>query len=81
PPPAPSAPEPVHRPLRILVVEDNPLVLMATVEGLTQEGFTVETAEDGVAAMELLETDRDFDLVVSDVVMPRGVSGIDLARH
>ncbi|CAO3407435.1 ATP-binding protein [Azospirillum largimobile] len=81
PPPAPSAPEPVHRPLRILVVEDNPLVLMATVEGLTQEGFTVETAEDGVAAMELLETDREFDLVVSDVVMPRGVSGIDLARH
>ncbi|MBF5094668.1 response regulator [Azospirillum sp. INR13] len=81
PAPAPTAPVAGHRPLRILVVEDNPLVLMATVEGLTQEGFTVETAEDGVAALELLETDRDFDLVVSDVVMPRGVSGIDLARH
>ncbi|WP_042696143.1 hybrid sensor histidine kinase/response regulator [Azospirillum sp. B506] len=80
PAPAPAA-TPDLRPLRILVVEDNPLVLMATVEGLTQEGFTVETAEDGVTALTLLETDRNFDLVVSDVVMPGGVSGIDLARH
>lgn len=79
--PIPTAPAADLRPLRILVVEDNPLVLMATVEGLTQEGFTVETAEDGVTALTLLETDRDFDLVVSDVVMPGGVSGIDLARH
>nr|WP_255635416.1 ATP-binding protein [Azospirillum sp. 412522] len=77
--PAPPAMD--SRPLRILVVEDNPLVLMATVEGLTEEGFTVETAEDGVTALKLLETDRNFDLVVSDVVMPGGVSGIDLARH
>ena len=77
----PQAPATDLRPLRILVVEDNPLVLMATVEGLVQEGFTVETAEDGVTALTLLETDRNFDLVVSDVVMPGGVSGIDLARH
>jgi two-component system NtrC family sensor kinase len=41
----------------------------------------VETAEDGVSALTLLETDRNFDLVVSDVVMPGGVSGIDLARQ
>lgn len=77
----PTAPAADLRPLRILVVEDNPLVLMATVEGLTQDGFTVETAEDGVTALTLLESDRNFDLVVSDVVMPGGVSGIDLARH
>ncbi|PWC39085.1 ATP-binding protein [Azospirillum sp. TSO35-2] len=69
------------QPLRILLVEDNALVLLATVEGLTLEGFTVETAEHGVAALELLEHDTDFDLVVSDVVMPHGVSGIDLARR
>ncbi|WP_247893430.1 hybrid sensor histidine kinase/response regulator [Azospirillum endophyticum] len=82
PAPAPVAPMTGdRRPLRLLVVEDNPLVLMATVEGLTEEGFTVETAEDGVTALRLLEADRDFDLVVSDVVMPGGVSGIDLARH
>ncbi|WP_063635107.1 response regulator [Azospirillum humicireducens] len=57
-----------------------PLVLFAGI-GWRERRETQETAEDGVAALELLETDRDFDLVVSDVVMPRGVSGIDLARH
>jgi len=82
PPAAPSeAPAAAPKPLRVLVVEDNALVLMATVEGLTQEGFTVETADHGVAALEILETDQAFDIVVSDVVMPHGVSGIDLARR
>ncbi|MBP2299634.1 hybrid sensor histidine kinase/response regulator [Azospirillum picis] len=69
------------RGLRVLVVEDNALVLLATVEGLVQDGFTVETAEHGVEALDLLERDADFDIVVSDVVMPHGVSGIDLARR
>ncbi|CAO3413301.1 ATP-binding protein [Azospirillum doebereinerae] len=82
PPPTPSeTPAAAPRPLRALVVEDNALVLMATVEGLTQEGFTVETADHGVAALELLKTDQAFDIVVSDVVMPHGVSGIDLAHR
>jgi len=85
PAPAPCSPadQPVadRLPLRVLVVEDNALVLMATVEGLTQEGFTVETADHGIAALERLEADQAFDIVVSDVVMPYGVSGIDLARR
>ncbi|MBP2228028.1 two-component system NtrC family sensor kinase [Azospirillum agricola] len=87
PPPAPPPPLPAEtadrpdRPPRVLVVEDNALVLLATVEGLAQEGFTVETADHGVAALEILETDQAFDIVVSDVVMPHGVSGIDLARR
>ncbi|NUB07612.1 response regulator [Azospirillum sp. Vi22] len=68
-------------PVRLLVVEDNALVLMATVEGLTQEGFEVETADHGAAALEILEQDTAFDVIVTDVVMPYGVSGIDLARR
>ena len=68
-------------PVRLLVVEDNALVLMATVEGLTQEGFEVVTADHGAAALEILEEDSAFDVIVSDVVMPYGVSGIDLARR
>ncbi|MDQ2101550.1 hybrid sensor histidine kinase/response regulator [Azospirillum isscasi] len=68
-------------PVRLLVVEDNALVLMATVEGLTQEGFEVVTADHGAAALEILERDAAFDVIVSDVVMPYGVSGIDLARR
>ena len=68
-------------PVRLLVVEDNALVLMATVEGLTQEGFEVVTADHGAAALEILEQDAAFDVIVTDVVMPYGVSGIDLARR
>jgi len=68
-------------PVRLLVVEDNALVLMATVEGLTQEGFEVVTADHGAAALEILEQDNAFDVIVTDVVMPYGVSGIDLARR
>ena len=68
-------------PVRLLVVEDNALVLMATVEGLTQEGFEVVTADHGAAALKILEEDSAFDVIVSDVVMPYGVSGIDLARR
>ncbi|PWC92860.1 histidine kinase [Azospirillum sp. Sp 7] len=68
-------------PVRLLVVEDNALVLMATVEGLTREGFEVATADHGAAALEILEQDNAFDVIVSDVVMPYGVSGIDLARR
>ena len=79
--PAPEVEAGATGPVRLLVVEDNALVLMATVEGLTQEGFEVATADHGAAALELLEQDAAFDVIVSDVVMPYGVSGIDLARR
>ncbi len=79
--PAPEAAAGATGPVRLLVVEDNALVLMATVDGLLQEGFEVLTADHGAAALELLELDSAFDVIVSDVVMPYGVSGIDLARR
>jgi len=79
--PAPVAAPGDSKPVRLLMVEDNALVLMATVEGLTQEGFEVLTADHGAAALELLEQDARFDAIVSDVVMPYGVSGIDLSRR
>ncbi len=81
PPPAEAVAADPQQPLRVLMVEDNALVLLAMVEGLSQEGFQVETAEHGAAALEFLEQDSAFDVVISDVVMPYGVSGIDLARR
>ncbi|WP_051341263.1 hybrid sensor histidine kinase/response regulator [Azospirillum halopraeferens] len=77
----PQAEDPVTRSIRVLLVEDNALVLLATVEGLKQEGFEVATAEHGVAALEILEGGAEIDVVVSDVIMPYGVSGFDLARR
>ena len=82
-PTAPAAPAPVRtgdRP-RLLVVEDDALVRMVTVEGLTEAGFDVLTAEDGRSALDILDRQAaDLEAVVTDVVMPGGVSGIDVAR-
>ena len=54
---------------RILLVDDEPLVLLALGRLLRNRGFEVLTAEDGRGAMDLLERER-VDLVLSDVCMP-----------
>jgi CheY-like chemotaxis protein len=64
----------------VLFVEDDALVREAVVRALGDSGFEVLVAENGEAALRLLEhgTQRP-DVVFSDVVMPGQVSGIDLA--
>ena len=65
---------------RVLFVEDDPLVREAVTGGLRQAGFTVRVAESGDAALALLDGGLQVDVVFSDIVMPGGISGIDLAR-
>ena len=65
---------------RILVVEDNREVRELTLERLQQLGLAVVVANNGVEALQILQQDNDIDLLFSDVVMPGGVSGIDLAK-
>jgi signal transduction histidine kinase/ActR/RegA family two-component response regulator len=65
---------------RILLVEDDPGVAEATQDLLHNMGFDTRWAGDGPAALALVENDPKLALVVSDVVMPGGVSGLDLAR-
>jgi signal transduction histidine kinase/CheY-like chemotaxis protein len=74
----PAAPAPASGE-RILVVEDNPDVREITIKRLDLLGYTVLTAETGVAAIEMLRSMPGIQLVFSDVVMPGGVSGFDLA--
>jgi two-component system cell cycle sensor histidine kinase/response regulator CckA len=62
---------------RILLVEDEPVLLRMTAEMLRRQGFSVTSAPDPVAALELAGTER-FDVVVTDVVMPK-MSGADFA--
>jgi PAS domain S-box-containing protein len=64
---------------RILVVEDNPDVREATVRRLEALGYVTSIAETGAAAIAMLEGGLEVDMVLSDVVMPGGVSGYDLA--
>jgi signal transduction histidine kinase/ActR/RegA family two-component response regulator len=65
---------------RILVVEDDQRVAEATQELLCNMGFDAQWAEDGMAALAFVENDPKLALVMSDVVMPGGVSGLDIAR-
>jgi signal transduction histidine kinase len=65
----------------VLVVEDNEELLEATSEMLTTLGYRVLCAHDGVEALQLLESGRKFELVYSDIVMPNGINGVELARE
>ena len=62
------------------IVEDQPDVLEVIEMFLDGLDYRILTAVDGVAARELLESDEAIDLLLTDVVMPNGVSGLDLAQ-
>ena len=65
----------------ILVVEDDKGLRKVTASMLTQLGFIVLEAEDGASALEALKTHYEqVDLVFTDVILPRGVTGVDLAN-
>ncbi|MGE5270480.1 MAG: PAS domain S-box protein, partial [Thiohalocapsa sp.] len=66
---------------RVLVVEDDPEVLDVTVETLRRMGYEVLTASDAVAALAVLRREPTVDILFSDIVMPRGMNGVELARR
>lgn len=55
----------------ILIVDDDPEIRLALETYFQMEGYAVDTAEDGVRALELMDEEPDFDLVLLDVVLPR----------
>ena len=61
--------------MKILVVDDEKLLVKGMKFNLENEGYEVMTAYDGAAAVEL-EKKENFDLIVMDVMMP-GLSGSD----
>ena len=63
----------------ILVVDDDAAVRWVTVECLREAGYRVAQADNGRAALTLLERHDPCDLVVMDHVMP-GISGQDTVR-
>ena len=65
--------------LHVVLVEDNAAVAEATRDYLEQLGFTVDVAGSAAEALRLLDT-APADLVLSDIVMPGGMNGLDLAR-
>ncbi|NGM75761.1 ATP-binding protein [Burkholderia multivorans] len=64
----------------ILVVEDNCDVRLAAIEMLARLGYKVLSAQDGDAALRLIQSGQRFDLLFTDVVMPGAVRSSELAR-
>ncbi len=65
---------------KILVVEDDPQVAELAVAVLEDLGHKVDLRPDAPSALALLQSGPGFDLVFSDIVMPGGMSGIELAE-
>ena len=59
-----------HKP-RVLIADDEPNIRQLLGEYLTGEGFYVETAADGQEVVEMAAQDPPFDVVVSDIMMPK----------
>jgi len=64
----------------ILVVEDQAPVRAVTLSRLSKLGYEVREAKNAPAAIEFLQSGEPIDLIFSDVVMPGGMSGFDLAE-
>lgn len=64
----------------LLVVEDEPAVLDVLTETLTKVGYQVTTASSGDMAYEIWKKGADFDLLVTDIVMPGELQGTHLAK-
>ncbi len=63
----------------VLVVDDEPTVRMVIQQALREHGYTTLEAEDGVQAMRILQSAQRIDLLVTDVGLPGGINGRQLA--
>ena len=63
----------------VLLVEDDPSVRRIVRQQLVDLGYPVIEAENGIQALEMLEHIADIAIVVSDVIMPGGINGRQLA--
>lgn len=65
---------------RILLVEDNEMVIGAITETLETKRWVVETCSEGTAALEKIASDAQYDLLLLDYDLP-GVNGIELVQQ
>ncbi len=67
--------------MRILIVEDEPSISNFLKEGLEEEGFAVDTADNGKQGLQLaLDYLEEYDIILLDWMLP-GMSGIEILRN
>jgi len=66
--------------LKILVVDDDPVTRTLLTKRLIGEAYDVDTAENGIVAIEKLGH-RYYDVILTDLVMPGGVDGIGVLEE
>ena len=65
---------------RILVVEDDPIIMELVKDVMNEEGYAVVSAQDGNEGYRILQNDSEFVAGIFDVKMP-SIQGTDLLRH
>jgi CheY-like chemotaxis protein len=66
---------------RILLVEDDEAIRAVTAEFLGSLGYHVTSARNGPEAVQILASGEEFDLLFTDIGMPQGMNGVELARE
>lgn len=64
----------------VLIVEDDPLVLLITAEMIKSLGYNTFSAADANEAMAIFAKNKSIDILFTDIVMPNGINGLDLAQ-
>ena len=65
----------------VLIVDDETDLLMIAGKYLEDMGCTILQAVDGASALKILEQDKQIDLMVTDIIMPGGMNGVELAQR
>jgi signal transduction histidine kinase/CheY-like chemotaxis protein len=73
--------DPLASETSILVVEDDPQFRVTVRTQLLSANYRVLTAENGRAALKILESDATIDLLLTDVVLPGGLNGRDISEQ
>jgi hypothetical protein len=63
----------------VLVIDDEPLVRMLVVDALEELGYTAIEANDGPSGMKIVQSDAPIDLLITDVGLPNGMNGRQVA--
>jgi len=66
---------------KVLVVDDEPEVLEIATTYLEQMGYSTLRADNGPNALKIAEQHTDIDLIMTDIIMPGGMNGVDFAEQ